>query len=55
MTERMDPEAPTADAVEDATAAHHGYDDPTVSDSIEAPEWDAREQAHIVEFDDDYR
>jgi hypothetical protein len=52
-----DPEAPVEDAIEQATPA-----DPTLADGdsevstdIEAPEWDALEQARTVEGDDDYR
>lgn len=45
-------EAPDADVAERVMTA--GYQ-PTASDSLEAPQWDAHEQAQIVEYDDDYR
>jgi hypothetical protein len=38
-----------------ATSDAAAGDRPTVSDSIEAPEWDAQEQSRAVPFDDDYR
>jgi hypothetical protein len=53
--EGRDFEAPSADAVEQATSADPGYDEPTISSSIEAPEWDAYEQTLIVQMEDEYR
>lgn len=53
--EERDFEVPSADAVEQATSADPGYDEPTISSSIEAPEWDAYEQTLIVQMEDDYR
>jgi hypothetical protein len=52
-----DPEAPVEDAIEQATPADPGGadGDPEISIDIEAPEWDALEQARTVEGDDDYR
>lgn len=57
-SEDLDPEAPEADAAEQATLAEpdddeEGEDMPSLS--LEAPEWDAQEQAMRVPFDDDYR
>ncbi len=48
-------EAPPADADERATSADPGYAEPTMSASIEAPEWDAYEQTLIVQMEDEYR
>jgi hypothetical protein len=53
--EERDPEAPTADAVEQATLAHSAGDDGEVHRGLEVNEYDAIEQAHVVEIDDDYR
>ena len=48
-------QVPEADAAEQAAYADPGEHDGTASDSIEAPEWDAQEQARVVPVDDDYR
>ncbi len=53
--EERDPEAPDADAVEQATDVDPAWTEPTMSDSIEAPAWDAYEQSMVVQFEDDYR
>jgi hypothetical protein len=53
--DERDPEASEADAFEQATVAGQEWHEPTVSNDIEAPEWDAREQSEVVPFDDDYR
>jgi hypothetical protein len=47
--DNRDIEAPEADV-----EAEYAYPS-TVSDSIEAPEWDALEQAQVVPIEDDYR
>ena len=50
-------EAPEADAAEQAATADplDLQDEPTPSDDIEAPEWDAHEQSMEVPLEDDYR
>jgi hypothetical protein len=55
--DERDPEAPDADAYEQATLAQPDdvYGEPAVSGSLEAPDWDAYEQALTVPVDDDYR
>lgn len=53
--EVRDPEAPTADAAEQARLANPAEDHAEVSRSLEVTEWDAMEQALVVDFDDDYR
>jgi hypothetical protein len=53
--DERDPEAPEADAVEQARPVDPTLEEPAVSQSLEAPEWDAQEQAHVVTIEDDYR
>ena len=53
--DERDPEAPSADAIEQATSADPGDDQPTISSSLEAPEWDAYEQTLVVQMEDEYR
>jgi hypothetical protein len=53
--DERDPEAPEADAVEQATVAGWSDDDADVSRDIEVNEYDAMEQARVVDLDDDYR
>jgi hypothetical protein len=54
--EERDPEAPPEDAVEQATAADPAADrEPEVHRGLEVDEWDALEQARVVELDDEYR
>jgi hypothetical protein len=54
----VDLEAPEADVAEqmlDAEPDEDGEDEVRAPNSIEAPEWDALEQARSVRLDDDYR
>ncbi|WP_422772632.1 hypothetical protein ACN28C_06375 [Plantactinospora sp. WMMC1484] len=55
--DERDPEAPPADAVEQATVADPSVEDqPSVQRGLEVDEWDAMEQARVVGLqDDDYR
>ena len=53
--EERDPEAPPEDAAEQATPAEPGVGDAEVHRGLEVSEYDAVEQARIVEVDDDYR
>ncbi len=53
--DERDIEASPEDAVEQATVADPSYDEPTVSDALDAPDWDAYEQSRVVELEDDYR
>jgi hypothetical protein len=54
--EERDPEAPAADALEQATVADPSVDEPEVHLGTEVDEWDALEQARVVGPDeDDYR
>jgi len=53
--EERDPEAPTADAVEQAILANPVDEDGEVHRGLEVGEYDAVEQAHVVDLDDDYR
>lgn len=53
--EERDPEAPPEDAVEQATVADPADGEPEVHRGLEVGEWDAIEQARVVELDDDYR
>ncbi|GAA3963323.1 hypothetical protein [Actinoplanes auranticolor] len=54
-----DLETPEGDAAEQAAVADPNWaddaDEPAVSSSLEAPEWDAQEQGRSVPLDDDYR
>jgi hypothetical protein len=53
--EERDIEAPDGDAVEQATVANPAYAPDEVRRGLEVGEWDAVEQAAIVDLDDDYR
>lgn len=53
--EERDLEAPPEDAVEQATVAEPTEADLEVRRGLEVDEWDALEQARVVELDDEYR
>ena len=53
--DERDPEAPDDDAVEQATVANPVDAPAEVHRGLEVGEWDAVEQAAIVDLDDDYR
>jgi hypothetical protein len=53
--EERDPEAPAADAVEQAMPANPADAAAEVHRGLEVSEYDAVEQAHIIDLDDDYR
>jgi hypothetical protein len=53
--DERDPEAPDADAVEQAIPADPAERPEEVHRGLEVNEWDAVEQAHVVNLDDDYR
>jgi hypothetical protein len=53
--EERDIEAPAADAAEQATPANPADAPVEVHRGLEVGEWDAVEQARVVELDDDYR
>lgn len=53
--DERDIEAPAADAVEQATAARPADEEPEVRRGFEVNDWDALEQARVVDLDDDYR
>jgi hypothetical protein len=53
--DERDPEAPDADAVEQAIVADPSEEPGEVHRGLEVGEWDAVEQAHVVNLDDDYR
>jgi hypothetical protein len=53
--EERDPEAPIADAYEQATPADPAEQPERVHVRPDVNEYDAVEQAHVVELDDDYR
>ncbi|SDY22904.1 hypothetical protein SAMN05444365_1011131 [Micromonospora pattaloongensis] len=53
--EERDPEAPAADAVEQATMANPADQDTEIRRGFEVDEWDAMEQARVIDLDDDYR
>ncbi|BCB85796.1 hypothetical protein [Phytohabitans suffuscus] len=53
--EERDPETPAEDAVEQAMVIDPSGTEPEVHRGLEVDEWDALEQARIVEVDDDYR
>ena len=53
--DERDPEAPAADAVEQATIADPTEHPEEVHRGLEVNEWDALEQAQVVRLDDDYR
>jgi hypothetical protein len=49
------PAAPDADAVEQATPANPADQPDEVRRGLEVDDWDALEQARVVDLDDDYR
>jgi hypothetical protein len=53
--EERDIEAPAADAVEQAAVANPADGESEVHRGLEVDEWDALEQARVVDLDDDYR
>ncbi len=53
--DERDLEAPAADAVEQATPANPAEQTVEMRRGLEVDEWDAVEQARVVELDDDYR
>jgi len=53
--EVRDPEAPQEDAVEQATTLDPADREPEVHRGLEVDEWDALEQARVVDLDDEYR
>lgn len=53
--EERDPEAPDADAVEQAMVVHPADQEPEVHRGYEVNDWDALEQARVVDLDDEYR
>ncbi|GLH95036.1 hypothetical protein K1W54_01120 [Micromonospora sp. CPCC 205371] len=53
--EERDIEAPADDAVEQATLARPADQEPEVHRGFEVNDWDALEQARVVDLDDDYR
>jgi len=53
--EERDPEAPPADAIEQARPATPDDQDSDVHRGLEVNEWDAIEQARVVDLDEDYR
>jgi hypothetical protein len=54
--DERDPEAPAADAVEQARIADPGEDEPDLHRGLEVNDWDALEQARIVSpGEEDYR
>lgn len=53
--EERDLEAPDSDAVEQATVANPVDESAEVHRGLEVNEWDAMEQAKIVDLDEDYR
>lgn len=53
--EERDPEAPDGDLVEQATVANPAEERDEVRRGLEVNEWDAVEQAQVVDLDDDYR
>ncbi len=52
--EQRDPEASPEDVLEQATPADPTQALPQRSDDLEVNEWDALEQAKVVELDDEY-
>ncbi|HWG98061.1 MAG TPA: hypothetical protein VNV66_01790 [Pilimelia sp.] len=53
--DERDIEAPAADAVEQATVANPADEPVEVHRGMEVGDWDAVEQARIVDLDDEYR
>jgi hypothetical protein len=50
-----DLEAPAADAAEQATLADPALEELEPTQRLEVSDWDAVEQARVVDLDDDYR
>ena len=55
MSEERDPEAPPEDAFEQSIPVDRRTGDPEIHRGLEVSEYDAVEQARIVEVDDEYR
>lgn len=53
--EERDPETPAVDAVEQAAVANPADRDADIRRGLEVGEWDAVEQARVVDVDEDYR
>jgi hypothetical protein len=53
--EERDPEAPPEDALEQATPANPADRPSELHRGLEVGEWDAIEQARVVDLDEDYR
>jgi hypothetical protein len=53
--DERDVEAPAEDAIEQAAPADPAADPVEVHRGLEVGEWDAVEQARVVDLDDDYR
>jgi hypothetical protein len=53
--DERDPEASPHDAVEQATVANPADRDAEVQRGLEVDDWDAMEQARVVDLDEDYR
>ncbi|MEV1288379.1 hypothetical protein [Micromonospora sp. NPDC049679] len=53
--DERDPEASPPDAVEQATVANPADRDADVQRGMEVNDWDAVEQARVVDLDEDYR
>jgi hypothetical protein len=53
--DERDPEAPESDAVEQSIVADPARDEPEVHRGLEVDDWDAMEQARVVDMDEDYR
>lgn len=52
--DERDPEAPPVDAFEQSMVADPAADEPVPHRGLEVGDWDALEQARIVDLDDDY-
>jgi hypothetical protein len=52
--ESRDPEAPAVDAAEQSVSANPVEEPPEVRRGLEVGEWDALEQAIVVDLEDDY-
>ncbi|MFY1635223.1 hypothetical protein ACN27F_18430 [Solwaraspora sp. WMMB335] len=53
--DERDIEAPSADAFEQSISARPSEQDAEIHRGLEVDDWDAVEQARVVDFDDDYR
>jgi hypothetical protein len=53
--DERDPEAPESDALEQAIVADPARDEPEVHRGFEVDDWDAMEQARVIDMDEDYR